>query len=283
MMRVAIQGEPGAFSHAAALRFGGSDIDLLPCRSFDDLFAAVAAGHADAGAVPVENTLAGAVQRSLDLLAAHDLYVTAELRLPIHLCLAAPPGRSLDEVRTVASHPVALEQCRRLFRSRPGLTAVPVYDTAGSIRDLMSGAGAYDAAVGSALAADLYEAEILLDGIHDHDHNYTRFFFVRPQPAPEPPPRSAKMSICFALSHRPGALHTALGVLAGAGADLTQIVSRPIEGRPWEYRFFVDVTGLDAGARTQCLEALGQVCADVRVLGVYSGAERAAVEAGVGS
>lgn len=268
MTTVAIQGERGAFSHEAASRLAPSDPRILPCRTFEDLFDAVARGDADLGVVPVENTLAGSVQRNLDLLVAHTLHAVAETRVHIGLCLVVPPGRTLDQVCSAASHPVALQQCHGFFRDHPAVAPVVAYDTAGSVRDLMHGQVEYDAAIGSSLAAELYGGEVLLAGIEDDPHNYTRFLAVAREPV-EPPEAEAKTSLAFTVRHRPGSLYEALGVFARRGVDLTRIESRPIPGSPWEYRFYADLRGVPAAEQLSCVDELRGLAADVRVLGCY--------------
>src|SRR2546422_1992819 len=138
---VAIQGEAGSFSHAAALQALGPDIRLVPCPSFDELFRAVEAGDAARGAVPIENSLAGSVHENYDLLGANTLHVVAETQVRVRHCLIARPGTERAAIRRVASHPVALAQCRRFFATHPDVAPVPAYDTAGSVRDLMAGGG----------------------------------------------------------------------------------------------------------------------------------------------
>ena len=134
-MRVAIQGEAGSFSHAAALETLGAALRLVPCGTFEELFGAVETQAADRGVVPIENTLAGSVHQNYDLLSAHALHVVAEAELRIRHCLIARRGTQLKDIVRVASHPVALAQCRRFFVDHPDLVAVPAYDTAGSVRD----------------------------------------------------------------------------------------------------------------------------------------------------
>jgi prephenate dehydratase len=273
MMRVAIQGEPGAFSHEATDQLFGPDFELIPTRSFDDLFEAVVSGEAERAMVPVDNSLAGSVQGNLDRILQHGLQVVAETRVRIRLCLVAPPGQGLPEVRTAASHPVALQQCQGFFRSHPQVAPVAVYDTAGSIRDLMAGEASYDAAIGSALAAKIYGASLVLDEIEDHRENYTRFFAVSRMvglPVPSPPLEKPKTSLAFVVPHEPGSLHRALGFFAEKGIDLTKLESRPMPGRPWEYRFYADVRGNPATQLGPCLDELSASGAEVTVLGCYS-------------
>jgi prephenate dehydratase len=239
---VAIQGEAGAFSHMAVESLFGPNVELIPSRTFDALFASVVSGEADRGMVPVENTLAGSVQGNLDRILQHEVHVVAETRVRIRLCLVAPPGRGLSEIRTAASHPVALQQCQEFFRLHSHMEPAAVYDTAGSIRDLMAGTASYDAAIGSALAARIYGAETVAEEIEDDKENHTRFFAVSVE-AGDPPESNPKTSLAFVVAHEPGSLHRALGIFAKRGVDLMKLESRPIPGRPWEYRFFADVRG----------------------------------------
>ena len=275
MTTVAIQGEPGCFSHVAARTVFGHDVDVVPCRDFDGLFAAVAEGRADRGAVPVENALAGAVVENLDLLLEHPLEVMHETYVRVELCLVVPPGNQVDSVRTAASHPVALRQCRTFFSEHPDIQPVAVYDTAGSIRDLMGSGAPYQAAIGPALAADLYGGNVVRRGIEDHHRNYTRFFVVARQgaEAEEPGPDRTKTSLAFTLSNRPGSLHHALGVFATRGVDLTRLESRPIVGHPWEYRFYVDIRTGSAAKRDDALDALREEAVALRVFGTYAEAD----------
>ncbi|HEV2669665.1 MAG TPA: prephenate dehydratase [Gemmatimonadales bacterium] len=271
MTAVAIQGEAGSFSHTAALDTHGPSLRLVPCVTFADLFQAVASGAAHRGIVPIENTLAGSVHENYDLLSAHQLHVVGETQVWIHHCLIARPGTELPEVRRVASHPVALAQCRRFFATHPHLVAVPAYDTAGSVRNLIAGddhANA-DAAIASALAAELYGGEVLAEGLEDHAENYTRFLVVAREPAPAA--SASKVSLMFTLTNAPGVLHRALGVFATRGLDLTKIESRPLPGRPWEYLFYLDVIGDARGTLGAALDELRSFAPLVRVLGAYPG------------
>jgi prephenate dehydratase len=265
---VAIQGEAGSFSHAAALAVHGPDVRLVPRHSFEDLFRGVTAGDADRGILPIENSLAGSVHENYDLLRSSALHVVAETEIRIRHCLIARPGTTPAAVRRVASHPVALAQCRRFFAERPAVAPVPAYDTAGSVRDLLAGRLEADAAIGSALAARLYGGEILLEGIEDHPENYTRFLVVAREPGPLD--GTSKTSLVFLLPNVPGSLHRAMGVFAARGLNLTKIESRPLLGRPWEYVFYLDVLGDPRGDVAEALAELAGLARDLRVLGAYS-------------
>jgi len=155
MTAVAIAGEAGSYSHAAALAAHRTEIQVVPCRDFPELFETVVAGGAEHGVVPIENSLTGSIHENYDQLRAHNLCIVAETEVRVHHCLIARPGTTPSQVRRVASHPVALAQCRRFFAAHPMLTAVPAYDTAGSVLDLMSDRVAADAAIASDLAVRL--------------------------------------------------------------------------------------------------------------------------------
>ena len=263
---VAIQGEAGSFSHAAALETHGPLLRLVPCATFVDLFRAVETGEASSGVVPIENTLAGSVHENYDLLSAHALHVVGETELRIRHCLIAPPRTRLPQVRRVASHPVALAQCRHFFLTHPDVVAVPAYDTAGSVRDLMAGSGEADAAIASKLAADLYGADVLAEGLEDHAENYTRFLVIARDPAPRE--EANKTSLMLSVGNTPGTLHRALGVFAARGLNLTKIESRPLPGRPWEYLFYLDVVDTGQGL-SAALDELHAFATGIRVLGTY--------------
>jgi len=264
---VAIQGEAGSFSHAAALEALGSAVELVPGPTLEELFRGVETRRASRGVVPIENSLAGSVYEAYDALGAHALHVVGETQVRVRHCLVVPPGTTLADVRRVASHPVALAQCRRFFAERPTVAPVPAYDTAGSVRDLLAGRLQADAAIGSALAARLYGGEILLEGIEDHPENYTRFLVVAREPGPLD--GTSKTSLVFLLPNVPGSLHRAMGVFAARGLDLTKIESRPLVGRPWEYVFYLDVLGDPRGAVAEALAELAGLARELRVLGAY--------------
>ena len=266
-LTVAIQGERGSFSHAAALVALGEDARILPCASFEALFAAVTAGDADRGLLPIENSLAGSIHENYDRLEASTLHIVGETQLRVRQCLIARPGASLASIRRVASHPVALAQCRRFFAEHPQIQPIPAYDTAGSVQDLLRDGAATQAAIASALAARLYGGQILLQGIEDDPQNFTRFLVLAREPGPLED--AGKTSVVFTLKNAPGVLHRALGTFATRGVDLSKIESRPLRGRPWEYAFYVDVLGDPAAAAGEALAELAQMAERFRVLGSY--------------
>jgi prephenate dehydratase len=227
----------------------------------------VCAGDADRGVVPVENSLVGSIHENYDRLRDNPLHIVAETKVRIRLCLVARPGTRIEAIRRVASHPVALGQCRRFFAAHPQFEAVSAYDTAGSVRDLFTEGSTVDAAIGSALAAQLYGGVILHEEIEDHAENYTRFLIVAREPAV--PEGVSKTSLVFALPNTPGSLYRALGVFAERGLDLAKIESRPMPGRPWQYAFYVDVLGDPRGLLGEAVAECRALAQDLRVLGSY--------------
>lgn len=272
---VAIQGERGSFSHQAALERLGEAWTLLPQSSFEALFEAVSSGAADRAVVPIENSLHGSIHENYDRLKASQLHIVGETQLRISHCLIGRPGASLQTIRRVASHAVALSQCRRFFAERPNLEAVVAYDTAGSVKDLLRDGPATQGAIASRLAAQLYGGQVLLEAIEDDPQNYTRFLVLAREPGAIEV--ASKTSVVFSLKNVPGALHRALSAFATRGVDLAKIESRPLRGRPWEYAFYLDYLGDPRGAAGEALAELQPLAEELRVLGSYpEGLKRAA-------
>jgi prephenate dehydratase len=267
-LRVAFQGERGAFSEEAAVKLLGEGVQLVPRPTFESLFAAVGEGAADLALAPVENTLAGSVHRVYDLLLDSPLHMTAEVVIPIRHFLIGLPGSKAEEIRTVESHPVALAQCERFFASRPDIRRVAADDTAGSVANVLRREDPTCAAVAGRRAAEIYGGQILREGLEDHRENYTRFVLLSPEPSDEK--AADKLSLVLKLAHRPGALHHALEPFARRKLDLLKIESRPLRGQPWEYHFYLDLRAPagDPGLAA-ALEELRERAADVRVLGHY--------------
>jgi prephenate dehydratase len=273
-MKIAIQGERGAFSHEAALKLVPG-AEIVPCALSAEVFAALDAGTADAAAIPIENSLAGSVLEHFDLLLKHDVKVVEETLIRIRHNLIATPGTSMAAIDRVLSHPVALAQCRRFLAAHPAMKAIAFYDTAGSVKQLMETGERNVAAIASEAAAATYGAQILERDIEDNPENYTRFFLVRRAGKAETDPQSNKMSIAFTLEHRPGSLVAALGALSAVGTNLTKIESRPVHGKPWEYIFYVDCQIASSAEGTRALAALDAHCGMVKELGRYREARAA--------
>ncbi|HEX4948839.1 MAG TPA: prephenate dehydratase [Blastocatellia bacterium] len=276
--RVAFQGEPGAFSTEAAHKLLGAEIQLVPCETFDQMFAAVEAKDADYCLAPLENSLFGSVYQNYDLLLKHDFQIVGETTLRIVHNLIVTPETKLEEVRLVYSHPVALGQCRNFLHAHPTMKPVVAYDTAGSVKLIMESREAGTAAIASTAAAEVYGAKVLVPGIEDDPQNFTRFsLLARAEDAalhPLPDVEGAKTSIVFALENKTGSLYRAMAVFALRDLDLTKIESRPLIGRPWEYSFYLDFIGHTAEKRVQnALAHLTEFAANVKVLGCYKAAQ----------
>jgi prephenate dehydratase len=265
-MRVAIQGEPGSFSHEAARRMVPG-CSIVPCARSAEVFDQLESGRVPVAVIPIENSLAGSVTEHLDLLLARDVFIQRDFHLRIIHNLIAAPGVKKSELRKVFSHPVALDQCRDFFAKNPLIQATPFYDTAGSVKHVIE-SGMRDAAgVASRHAASVYKGRILATGIEDDKRNFTRFFLLRRNKRVLP--SANKTSIAFGLKNIPGALHKALGVFAQRDISLSKIESRPMRGHPWQYVFYADfLRGDDKLARGALLQ-LRAVADMVKVLGVY--------------
>ncbi|MEE2668645.1 MAG: prephenate dehydratase domain-containing protein [Gemmatimonadota bacterium] len=269
MTRVAIQGEAGSFSHAAVEKLLSREFDLVPCQTFTQTFEAVLSGAAERAVLPVENALAGPVVENLDLLWSTGLRIMGETQVRVHLCLSARPGVAFEEVRSVASHPVALKQCNSLFEENPSLESIVAYDTAGGVKDMMLGTATYDAAIASPLATQMYGAKVLLTDVEDDHQNYTRFFELG-APDTTNVTGGVRAAAAVVIQNKPNSLHGVLRVIGNHGVDITQIVARPIKGAPWQYRFYMELKAPDVYALRDCLAELEKVTGEIRIFGTYS-------------
>jgi prephenate dehydratase len=272
-MHIAIQGELGSFSHEAALKFS-PEATLLPCTVSLEVFEAVTEGRVDAAVIPIENSLAGSVVEHYDLLLTHDVAVEKESLLRIRHNLIGVPGTTIDRIHRAYSHPVALAQCRYFLEKHPEIEAVPFYDTAGSVKQLMELRDRSFAGIASTQAALHYGGEILAAGIEDNAENYTRFFFIRRREQVELDPSPDKVSLAFTVENRPGTLVAALQVFAEQGTNLTKIESRPVHGQPWQYVFYADFQLSTPDSADAALARLAEHCSMVKELGRYRSAQR---------
>ena len=280
VMRVGFQGEAGAFSEAAAVQLLGEKITTVPRPTFDATFRAISEGAADALLVPVENSLAGSVVRVYDLLLQSELTITAETILRIEHQLIGCPGGSLRDLRSVASHPVALAQCERFFLSHPHLKRVASEDTAGSVREVLARGDKAYAGIAGRRAAQKYGGIILAENIEDNPENFTRFVLLLPldQAAKFDKRDARKMSIAMRLAHRPGSLLSSLEPFARHSINLMKIESRPIPGSPWVYQFFLDLEAHSAAQFDAALTEVRKATSEVRILGLYAAAKPAAAK-----
>jgi len=265
-MKVAFQGEPGAYSEEAG--YGHfENPEMVPQKSFDDVFRAVVSGSCASGLIPIENSLAGSIHQNYDLLLRHELHIVGEYFLRVRHCLIGFPSAGISEIEHVISHPQALGQCAEYLR-KMGIKLKPVYDTAGSVKMLKSSGERTTAAIASKRAAEIYEMQVLQEGIEDNPENFTRFLEISPKPVM--PNGIAKTSIVFTLKNQPGALFKALSVFALRDIDLTKIESRPLAGKPWEYLFYVDFIGASSKEPARnALDHLREYALMLRLLGSY--------------
>jgi prephenate dehydratase len=266
VIKVAFQGERGAFSEDAVVSFFG-EVELFPRHYIADVFEAVLGNDVDFGVVPVENSQAGSINDTYDLLLKYPLNIYGEIHLRISHCLMALPGETLNEITIIYSHPQALAQCEEFLRKLKA-DIVPTYDTAGSAKRIKEVGLKGSAAVASKRAAKIYALEILAEGIETNPNNYTRFFVISKKKA-EPAPKS-KTSLVFGTKNLPGALYHCLGAFATRNINLTKLESRPARDKPWEYIFYVDFEGhLDDQLCRKAMIELNEMTNFIKILGSY--------------
>lgn len=262
----AFQGEHGAYGEVAARRLVPKGA-YIPCMEFMDVFRGVEEGYFDLGVVPVENSLEGAVTQVNDLLTTTDLKVIGEVNVAVHHCLLAAETTDFREIRQVFSHPQALAQCRN-FLLHNKLESRPYYDTAGAAKMLARENPKAAAAIASSLCAELYDLEIIKEGIEDGQSNSTRFLLLAGESNPD---SGNKTSIIFAVPHEAGSLHAALKLFADAGINLTRIASMPLRSDPGNYSFFLDFEGSDTDEKvTAVLKEMERMTKWMKFLGSYS-------------
>jgi len=266
-VRIAYQGETGAFGEAAAERVDAA-APRLSCRTFDEVFEVVERGPATHGVLPVENSTAGTIHRNYDLLLEHELSIVGEVEVPVVHHLLALPGTAIDRVRRVYSHPQALAQCERFLRTLGGVEVVATPNTAGAAKLVADERLADAAALASARAGEAFGLVPLVEAVQDFQDNVTRFIVIGRRALPNRV--SDKTTIVFSLRNEPGALFKALGVFALRNVDLTKLESRPFRGRPWEYLFYADLAAArDELPCARALQHLAELAPTLRVLGSY--------------
>jgi len=267
MVKVAFQGERGAFSEDAAARLFGGDIDFLPCVRLKDVFELVSQDKVEFGVVPVENSQAGSINETYDLLLAYPLNIFAEAILKVSHCLMALPGEKLADITTIYSHPQALAQCAE-FLSKLNVEIMPSYDTAGSAKMIKEKGLRNCAAIASKRAANIYGLDILAPEIETNVNNYTKFVAISKQKAK--PAQKNKTSLVFAAEHKPGSLYKILGIFATRNINLTKLESRPSRTEPWEYVFYADFEGhLNGEVYQEAIRELQKETTFIKILGSY--------------
>jgi chorismate mutase/prephenate dehydratase len=266
-MKVTYQGIPGAYSEAAIIQYWRGAAEPIPRPYLEDVFDAVEAGEAEAGLVPVENTIEGSITRTYDLLNERSLTILGETSIRIIHCLIANPGVEPRDIKRVYSHPQALAQART-YLSVHGYEPIKYFDTAGAVK-LIRDEGFQDAAaVAGRRAAEIYGMNILAEGIETNSENHTRFYHVGL--GAEPPTGKDKTSLAFTIDHKPGTLTAALRVFVDLHLNITKIESRPYPEKLWEYVFFIDFEGhRDDTVSSKALRELAMHTRSLKILGSY--------------
>ena len=274
MKKVAIQGGLGAYHEIAARNyFSDDEVTIVPCLTFRDVFAEAKKDPSLIGIMAIENTIAGGLLPNHDLLKLNDLWIVGEHKLRISHSLAALPGQSLDDIKEVSSHPMALMQCDDFLDTMPWTKIVEHEDTALAAKDISHGNLHEVAAICSSYAAELYNLEVLASGIETNKRNFTRFLILAHEHMLADLQKNNKInksSLVFVLPHSEGSLSRVLSVLSFYGINLTRIQSLPILGREWEYQFYIDLTFTDYDRYKQSIEAIVPLVANLKILGEYS-------------
>jgi prephenate dehydratase len=270
-LRVGIQGFPGAFHEIAArLCFEQRPIDIVPCLTFEELVNKLEAGEeVDAALMAIENSLAGSLMSNYKLLDQANLLAVGEVYLRIKQNLMVLPGVKIEDLIEVHSHPVAIEQCLDFFRQYPHIQLIRTEDTALSALNIREKGLRNVGAIASTLAAELYNMELLAEGIETNKKNYTRFLVLQRADQAITDPAADKISISFSVDHTVGSLHKVLAILAAYNHNLSKIQSAPIIGKPWEYRLFVDFVAEGHVGVEQAYEALLPITHELKLLGAY--------------
>jgi prephenate dehydratase len=274
MVKVAFQGEIGAYSEQASkLFFGEKEVDLVPCESFRDVFEAVKAGNVEYAVLPIENSLAGSIHENYDLMHEYKLHVQGEQILRVSHNLIGKPGSTLEDISEVYSHPQALSQCSSFFKKHPGIEKKPYYDTAGSVKMIASRSENNMGAIAARQAADDYGLTVLAESIENESSNYTRFLVLSMKKLTDVEYNEGvryKTSIVYSLQSIPGALFKSLSVFALRDINLMKVESRPLIGTPWEYLFYVDFVGhIREESTRKALDHLMEITSVFNVFGSY--------------
>ncbi len=266
-MKVAYQGEKGAYSEMAVYKFFGNKVETISCKDFRDVFEAVAEGKVPHGVVPIENSIEGSVNQNYDSFLEYDLKVCGEVVVKLAHVLIANPQTRFEDIKTVYSHPQALAQCRRYLKTHTW-EVIPAYNTAGSVKMIKEKQLLNAAAIASDKAADIYDMKIVARDIADNPSNYTRFLVLAHEDAA--PTGDDKTSIIFSAKHAPGTLYHALGEFASRNINLSRIESRPTKTTAWQYNFYLDFEGHRTEKRcAEALAALEKNATFVKILGSY--------------
>lgn len=270
--KVAIQGVKGCFHEQAARQFykdhGHIVPEIVECATFNGLYRSMDLGEADAAVMAIENTVSGGLLPNFELLRKYDRKIRGEVFLRIQQNLMALPGQTIEDIKEVRTHYMAINQTREFFKNYPWIRLVESEDTAKSAAEVaqlgLKGVGA----VASELAAQLYGLDILAESIETYKQNFTRFL-IFDDALEVDTTKVNKASMCFTLSHTPGSLAHVLTILSFYGMSLTRIQSLPIPGQEWQYFFYVDIKFDDHLRYEQALAAVRPLMEDLNILGEY--------------
>ena len=273
--KIAIQGVKGCFHEQAARLFYQEHGNIVPqtveCLTFDDLYKSIERGQADAAVMAIENTVSGGLLPNFELLRKHDRKIKGEVFLRIQQNLMALPGQTIEDIKEVRTHYMAINQTREFFKDYPWIRLVESEDTAKSAADVAQGGLMGVGAVASTLAAELYGLDILAESIETYKQNFTRFLILDDALEVDKT-KVNKSSMCFTLPHAPGSLAHVLTILSFYGMNLTRIQSLPIPGHEWQYFFYVDIKFDDYLRYEQALSAVRPLMEDLNILGEYTSA-----------
>lgn len=266
---ISLQGEIGSFSEMAALQYFGPSIDILSCNTFDQVSEKVKSGRADYAILPIENSQTGGINNVHDLLLSENLFAIGEVILRIEHCLISHENIRIEQIEKIYSHPQALAQCENyLSRKFPNCQVIPVYDTAGSVKQIKETKEVNAAGIASRRAANYYGMKIIESGIEDNPSNYTRFLVFSPEKIKNT--MNNKTSIIFAVVSVPGAIFKCLKEFAIREINLSRLESRPSKREPWEYIFYMDFeNGLQEKVTQEALEALKGCTTFIKIIGTY--------------
>ena len=272
MKRIAIQGVKGCFHEQAARLFyegyGLTEPEIVECLTFDDLYKSLDGNKADAAVMAIENTVSGGLLPNFELLRKYDRKIKGEVFLRIQQNLMALPGQTIEDIKEVRTHYMAINQTREFFKDYPWIRLVESEDTAKSAADVAKNGLMGVGAVASTLAAELYGLEILAGSIETYKQNFTRFLIFDDSLEVDLS-RMNKVSMCFTLPHAPGSLAHVLTIMSFYGMNLTRIQSLPIPGQEWQYFFYVDIKYDDRIRFEQAVAAVRPLMEDLNILGEY--------------
>jgi 3-deoxy-7-phosphoheptulonate synthase len=274
-VKVAFQGEPGAFSENALLRYFPDNVRSVPLKEFRDVFDSVLAGKSHYGIIPIENTLTGSIHQNYDLLLQYpDIRLVGEKTIRIIHNLIGLPEADLEDIQRIYSHPQGLSQCARFLDKHPNWEKIPFYDTAGSVAFVAREGKRENAGIAGLDAARVYKMKVLKEGIETNSQNYTRFVIIAREELAQAAGQigsANRASLVFSTANTPGSLFRVLQVLAERKINMVKLESRPIAGKPWEEMFYVDVD-IPQGKRVfqKALEELSEVTETLRTLGLYT-------------